>query len=68
VRPSRGRCNREKAAARARRRRQVVARPSGIDGRVARASGMGGFGAGEGDLATGRSGRSPLAQLIGKHR
>jgi hypothetical protein len=42
---------------------RVVARLSGINGREARASGMGGFLAGESDLIADRSGRCCLARL-----
>jgi hypothetical protein len=41
-----GRHGRDKAAAKAQHHWRVMARPSGIDGRVVRASGMGGLGAG----------------------
>jgi hypothetical protein len=61
VRHNGGRHSRDKVAARARRRRRIVARPSRIDGNVACALGMGGFGAWEGDLPAGRSG--PIGAL-----
>jgi hypothetical protein len=51
-----GRRGRDKAAARAWCCRGIVARPSGINDRVTRASGMGAFEEGEGDLAAGRLG------------
>jgi hypothetical protein len=45
-----------------------VARQSGIDGRVTRASGMGGFGVGEGVLATGRLGPVEALSFSAAHR
>jgi hypothetical protein len=49
--------------ARVRRRRRVVARPSEIDGCVARASGMGGFGAWQ--IAGSKPSRWPIAACCG---
>jgi hypothetical protein len=54
-RTGKGRWSWDKIVARARCHWRIVARPSGIDGHVTLALGMGGFEAGEGDSAAGLS-------------